>query len=566
MNKKVSILILLSGIFFSLSFFKCIKRGVFYSGDAGLKYLQTKQIANGDLSLSLNLKGDNLTQNLWHKGYYPFSPPFVYKLQNRYYTPFSYIFSLLSALFYKFFSFYGLRIIPILSLWGTWLLFLLYGKNFKGYSIILLIFLFSLIFSTPLTFYGATFWEHTLGVFLIFWAFLLIFYREKLFHGGVLSSIAIILRPEISIFSFFLLLIIILREKRFKKSKVTDFLKGFFPIIALYFILNLIEFGTIFGIHSMEVTRGFSLSSDAIFFKIKVYFLILKLMSHSLINYLPQILLLPIIIFMGEKSEIREKTILILLTLILTPLILPNAGGMEFGPRYFLFLIPIFYFVFMECVILNSNKWLKTGVVLIFLFLTFLNIHKSTSEAREIFCEDKGILKAINLLEKEKEKYIIIDNQWIAQNFALLMGEKFFLLAKDRNQFITLLYQLKREGINRLILIQFVKGKVKDKLNIKDKMNFGKIATSIKKIFTSSYFRIYSLEIFWENKYYQRKGKIPSSKIIIHLQEKLPQRDIHLHKHHNQCKVQDLFYRCHLQKLPKQDILVNMFHKLYNHQ
>lgn len=97
---KLPLMIILVGVLYSLYLQLQISDEVFFSGDAGLKLLLTKQFASGKFQIDLDLPVESWVGNLWANGLYPFEPPFAFNLNNRYYIQYHFIYPLINAPFY----------------------------------------------------------------------------------------------------------------------------------------------------------------------------------------------------------------------------------------------------------------------------------------------------------------------------------------------------------------------------------------------------------------------------------------------------------------------------------
>jgi hypothetical protein len=166
---KLPLAIILVGVLFSLYLQLQIPAEVFFSGDAGLKVLLTKQFASGNFKFYLDLPVESWVHNLWASGIYPFEPPFAYNIDNRYYIQYPFTFPLISAPFYTLFGWRGLYIVPLVSLWLIWWRFYIVCRCLHLGSTSIFIGLATLIFASPLTLYGAMFWEHTIAVAIAFY-------------------------------------------------------------------------------------------------------------------------------------------------------------------------------------------------------------------------------------------------------------------------------------------------------------------------------------------------------------------------------------------------------------
>jgi hypothetical protein len=198
--------VLLGGLLLTLWIQQFSRNGVLFSGDGGLKALLTQQLAQqvsaGRFSLDMALRlplGEwakaDWIRALWQQGLYPFTPPYVYEAlptageATKYFITFPFTFPSISAPFYAFFGDRGLYIIPLLALWATWFRFWQIGRRAGWDTIALCVGLVALIFSAPLSFYGGTFWEHTLAVALAYWGVTALLYPPL--SSAALSSAAL---------------------------------------------------------------------------------------------------------------------------------------------------------------------------------------------------------------------------------------------------------------------------------------------------------------------------------------------------------------------------------------
>ena len=190
--------------------------GVFFNGDAGLKALLAQQLSTGKLDISLEIPQPAWVLTLWRQGLYPFAPPYAYEQQGNYFITFPFPFPTITAPFYALMGYHGLYVVPLLSLWVIWLRLWQVCRVWQIRSLITAMSLGLVILASPLTLYGAMYWEHTLAVALAFWGLSgLLFHvlpssttnrisiNEALINGACVG-LSVWLRPE------FLCLIIIL--------------------------------------------------------------------------------------------------------------------------------------------------------------------------------------------------------------------------------------------------------------------------------------------------------------------------------------------------------------------
>ncbi|MGD1949608.1 MAG: LA_3751/LA_3752 family putative glycosyltransferase [Leptolyngbyaceae cyanobacterium] len=162
-------LVFIIGIGLSLALQIHSRDGVFFSSDAGLKALLAQQFSTGNWQASLEISQPDWVQTLWRQGLYPFAPPYVYEQQGNYFITFPFTFPAITAPFYALMGHHGLYVVPLISLWVTWLRLWHVCSVWRIHSGITAIGMAVVIVASPLTLYGAMYWEHTLAVALAFW-------------------------------------------------------------------------------------------------------------------------------------------------------------------------------------------------------------------------------------------------------------------------------------------------------------------------------------------------------------------------------------------------------------
>jgi hypothetical protein len=299
-------IIILAGVLYSLYLLTQIPAGVYFNGDGGLKAILAQQLSSGELRFDLAPPNLEWVRQLWREGLYPYEPPFVYYLADKYYITFPFTFSLVTAPFYAFFGERGLYVIPLLSVWAIWLLayWACQRLKFKTWAISLA--LFFLVFASNLTIYSAMYWEHSLAVVLCFAGLIIwLIPQEKIrsrFNAvlsGVLVGLSAWVRSEflamvatLAVLVYLPLFLNLITVYCFQKkpSINTDnlgkdnkeiFILSMAGTVALFFACNQLIYGHFLGIHALQIVEGFSIgrrlseawvSFKEIFFTLFEYF------------------------------------------------------------------------------------------------------------------------------------------------------------------------------------------------------------------------------------------------------------------------------------------------------
>jgi hypothetical protein len=477
-NKLAPYLVLLAATGFLLVLLSTIQPDVFFSGDGGLKYLIVKQLDQSGTFNHIVSTHPTWVEDAWKHGYYPFQPPFAYEFNNEHMITFPVFFSFLSSFFYGQFGYYGLYIIPAISVFLTWVLFLSVLTELKVRTATKTVGLFLLAFCTPLTFYGAVFWEHSLATFLLLNGFIY-FIREKsklstAFLSGILAGMAIWFREETIILLALVMLVIAWRSPRFRSKPDFFFLAGTLIPILFYFIFNSIVFDRLFGLHGHQIVAESNLPTQ-IWKGLKQF---VKLNVNQLIHF-PFITVFYIILFFVWKRKddkyprLFQLGLIVLLFTLVVPFFLPSAGDKQWGPRFFLSVIPavmlvlaIFADKFNWWQILKRDKlWILLSAMMI-AYSFFLNVYLAGKELHRDY--NKRVLPALKYIDAQPCPNIIVDNQYIVQELTERFNNKNFFLLPDEAALLPLLARLKAAGQQQCIFIAMNKDRTSIPLFIRD--------------------------------------------------------------------------------------------------
>ena len=271
--------VILAGVAYSLYLVSLVPEGVFFSGDGGLKALLAKQLSRGEFHVDLVQSPEAWIRQLWQQGLYPYEPPFVYHLNDKYFLSFPFPFPAISAPFYALFGYWGLYIIPLISTWAIWIIAVVACQRLKFNNWQTCLTLLALIFASNLTVYSAMYWEHTLAVFLSFAGMVLYLIPEKetgvsrqgAIWGGCLLGLSVWFRSElVAMVATLVFLIYFVGFSKYIHQSLTfsslDFLRrnrelffvGTFLTIGIFFACNQLIYGRLLGIHAMLITENFS--------------------------------------------------------------------------------------------------------------------------------------------------------------------------------------------------------------------------------------------------------------------------------------------------------------------
>jgi hypothetical protein len=476
MNKlkaNLPLLIILSGVIFSLYLLSQVPDDLYFSGDGGLKALLAQQLASGNLRFDLNLQVPQWVETIWNSGLYPFEPPFSYKINNLYYITFPFTFPLVTAPFYALFGYRGFYIIPLISTWVIWFNFNRLCQAFNFPKLITSIGLIILIFASPLTLYSAMYWEHTLAVGLAFSGLVIIFAQQEnklpitsAIISGILIGLSVWFRPE------FLALVAILIMLVFASYIIANdyitlirdrkiiFITSLVVTILCFFTCNKIIYNHPLGAHAFQVVEDFSLVA-----RLLKSWKFLQELKDNILEHFP-IIYFAIAISIASifRINLRLKPVIVQILLIsglfflIVPILIPSDGGKQWGPRFLLILIPMFTIIAIS----NLDKIWKIKRLglryiisggLAFLFVLGFNINMFAG-TETVYQKGKAEnIEVRDFLRQSNHKFVAVANQYVAQSFETTFKEKIFFLTKPTDQVSKLGLALYEQGKDKFLYI-----------------------------------------------------------------------------------------------------------------
>ncbi|HEY9668490.1 MAG TPA: hypothetical protein V6C91_16895 [Coleofasciculaceae cyanobacterium] len=490
---ELPLLILLLGVLFLLYLQLQIPDEVFFSGDAGPKLLLTKQFASGNFQIDLDLPAASWVRNLWSSGLYPFEAPFVYNINNQYYTQYYFIFPLFSAPFYALCGWRGLYIIPLVSTWIIWWRFYVVCQHFRLGNLSTSLGLATLIFASPLSLYSAMYWEHAPGITLAFWGLSIILVptaqglsKKAAILSGILIGLSVWIRQELILFVLALFLWIwISNQQKFVLKRKAIFSVSMLLAVGLFFVLNVIVYKHPLGTYSISLginsTPSGEVYTDSVATKrfwqgISLFFKVLANLVRRLFLYLP-ITIFPIfytlLLFCRKKTSKIQPIINVLgwmgLPILLAVPLTGWDGGTEWGPRYLLMLVPLI--VLMATIVLNyllrihrSNlrSISLAGFIILLITGTYINTYRGTIVLKRNY--EQVVLPALQFIRTNRNSVVAVPSSHIPLGFVSIFNEKVFFLVKSNEDFQKLSLALLEQGQRRFLymVVQDHQEKVND--------------------------------------------------------------------------------------------------------
>jgi hypothetical protein len=442
-----------------------IHQGIFYAGDQALKSLQVKQIGAGYGFKYLHLGQPEWVRSVWNAGFFPLQPPFFYPSPQGYLFVYPPLFQIVTAFFYTHFGSAGLYFLPMLCtiiLLG-WTVLLLKRCGVTPVNIAFAIFV--LVFCSPLMLYGIMFWEHLPAVLLLF-AGLSFITAPPTRKGaaaalGMLSGLAVWLRPEALMMVFLYSIAVIILYLRNRRPIYFAFGMGLALAILPWFAFNQFEYGSLFGIHGQQVLHDHD--PDTRMNWHNGWRNLIAINGISLRHFWFLVLLLPVLYdsIRRRSPDIRPLLLasIVILYSLLTPFMLPNDGIVQWGPRYFLAIIPVaLVALFLAARQWNLRihrpipVWLTLAILIAGLASFYQNTHGGgIKELRWRY--NNRLSDTYQLLERKPGNVVIVSPNTASYDFGYLFDRNYFFAASGDDSLRRLLPLLKSYGVHQFIFI-----------------------------------------------------------------------------------------------------------------
>ncbi len=250
-TRKLVLTLLVVAVIYSVLAFFVLPSNSFFAGDEGVKFLQTKSLAE---------KGwkdpfiDYLGESLDVEGkFYPFNPPYVFIRQGKMYSTWPLFYPAVNSIFYSCFGMRGLYVVPVFSSLVTLVLVahmsrMLTAKLSMAPVVVL-------AFGTPLLFYGLVFWEHAFGTMLATLA--VFFFLKALFEpkngyyliSGIALGLAIWARNELYALALAMLIsyVVVSCKKKKDLSQAKHLILGLTLVLVPMWIFQKATTGAFLG-------------------------------------------------------------------------------------------------------------------------------------------------------------------------------------------------------------------------------------------------------------------------------------------------------------------------------
>lgn len=463
--------VIAAGIVFSLGLTSSISDEVFYVGDGGLRALMARQFASGRLVFYLDPPAEHWVHGLWDRGLYPFEPPFVYELRGRRYMVFPFVFPLLSAPFYAAMGFRGLYVVPLLALWATWIRFASVARAAGLSPRMTAASVAALVFASPLTLYGAIYWEHTLAVCLAFVGLGFVLpldlavSKPKTVLGGFLLSLSGLVREELFCLVGLVIGTVALspwigaaRASGIHRRRAAA-LSGIGAGIVLFLVANWLVYRRPLGLHSILGLEDYRADSR-VTFAIGLF----SYLAPEFLRYCPPAVFAVFLVFMSGRARRHAVPAggwvwlgIAVLFLVGVVALLPSTGGKQWSPRFLLILVPVACLLAglaLAALMGSSSRVVRVGAIVVFSGLCVIGAWRNTiqgsSDLRRIYQRRAVPLSHVRALPV---RVVAVSHHFISQNAEALFAEKRLFLTKSARSLRMLAEALAARGETRLAFL-----------------------------------------------------------------------------------------------------------------
>ncbi|MCC6794465.1 MAG: DUF2029 domain-containing protein [Candidatus Hydrogenedentes bacterium] len=469
-GRRAGLLVLTAGIVATLLLQLAVpSMEVFWSGDGGLKNLQAKQFAHGDMHVDLRLTEKEWVRTAWDEGLHPGEyGNYIYKIDGKYFSVFPYPFPLVSAPFYALFGDRGYYVIPVIALWVVWITIYLAMQRACIDPWMKALLMLSLVFAMPVTLYAATFWEHTLGLALAMTGIVYTLRYDDfepgktgpLLAGGALGF-AVWFRPEtLALTAILLPAAFLWRRRALTFRGWLLFSVAAVGVSILFFVVNYWIYGHPLGTHGIQMrsTEIAATTPHAIVDRFVS-------MAKMTIRFAPVggfVAAIFAVLLISKRivwqSEYVYLTVVAIVFFPLMVYMVPSDGGFQPGPRFV-------FIAFLLMILIAAYAWravprnyaLRVALSVLLIGTILVGVKRSAiSETRWLIKQyDERVLPAYMFLAKRDEQVVALSRVEILLELGGLVEQKDFFAAFDDEKFSKMIEVFRAQKINKFLYIGF---------------------------------------------------------------------------------------------------------------
>ncbi len=465
--RRAALVVLLAGIAYSLYLQALLQPEGMNLGDAGLKVLMTQQFARGDWHLDLRLPAQTWVRELWAGGLYPFKFGNDYATEGVYYVRFAMFFPLVSAPFYGLAGLRGLYVLPVLATWALWIALERALRALGVRPLARAATLAVLVFASFVTYYSATFWEHTAAVALAFGGLALVLARPlgraptlaTALAGGALVGASTWFREELlclvgAAAGLGLLAPLgVLPLRRWPLRSSVAWLLALAAPPAAMFAFNLWAFGSVLGMHGGVAAKALTTAQGVSGPESLRYYL------AAFVQFFPASLLALLVPWVSPPARRGTAALFAGLAgfyLAAVPFLV-RVQGKEWGPRFLIPAVPLLCVALafvLDRIGRERRAWLRAvagaAALAVFGAGSFRNTVQGTADVGDRYTRRTGVVR---LVEADPSRHVAVSHEFMT---ALLMpaSRKAFFLVEDRADLGRLARALAGHGADRFLYLE----------------------------------------------------------------------------------------------------------------
>jgi hypothetical protein len=243
-----------------------------------------------------------------------------------------------------------------------------------------------------------------------------------------------------------------------RRRGVVPFGAGVLVAFLAFFLMNTALLGKPLGIHARQIVDEFSFAERLYVGAKYLAKIVLEFVQHA------PVLVGPLLLLGGARRWRAEVPFMIgaflvasWVLLLSLPVIIPNDGGKQPGPRYLLVALPALALVATWCVdLLVRRLELRSRVVVIggvLLLLVGVGRNFLTAQSLLVHNYQFRVAPALARLRSDPIQTIVVTQQQVAQDLAELFGTKDVLRAGDANALTALVGEIGKGGRDSFLLV-----------------------------------------------------------------------------------------------------------------
>jgi hypothetical protein len=311
------------------------------------------------------------------------------------------------------------------------------------------------------------FWEHLPAVTLLF-AGLVLLIRPPGRAGravvlGFLSGLAIWLRPEAIIMNFLYCVAAGILYWRERKAAYPVYIATVGITVIGWMVFNRLEYGSIVGVHGSQLLYDHNPDTRMTLYKGFQNFIHINYLSVRTFSFLA--LLVPICWrfirnWKKEPDPLRPVLLagIVVLFSVITPFTLPNDGVVQWGPRYFLAIIPVMVVLLMlvERQWDLFSRWTLPWWLTLYIAVGGWNsfYHNTHGAYKELAWRyNSRVAPIYHQVDRSDPNVVIVSHPAMMYDLAYLFDKNYFFLETGDDSLRRLLPQLKSHGVRQFIYI-----------------------------------------------------------------------------------------------------------------